>query len=458
MAASIDSTEPQIHEPHAIDGDSPTPGAASEVTDYTGIVYYLENDSLRWNGLTDVGTQVVITYSFTDTADLPDPSSDPYGATAYWSYNTAQRTLFEEVTAQYEAVSGVIFVEIQGEAMINVYGSTGGSAGGWANVAQSSTFSTGSGDLTNNYMNMDEGDYGYQVNLHELGHAMGLEHPFEGDIQLAESVDNQTNTVMTYNIESPYVTELGVFDIQALADIYGSADSFNNWVVGVDANDIVMITATNGANVILATGQDTAIFAGKGNDEVLGREGDDSVRAGQGEDSIVGGRGSDTLLGEAGNDLIIGDMTQDDFSGDNTDRDKILGGRGDDTLYGGDGRDRLSGGQDDDLLYGGYGNDVLAGGSGNDTLAGGDGRDQLRGGAGNDVFLFLSADAFETNTVLDFTSGEDILDIADLGFSSLSQLTVQTSGGDTTLSYSNWFDLELKNFTGTLTDSDFNFI
>ena len=44
------------------------------VSDYTAVLAYLDNDVLRWNGMTAVGTPVIVTYSFVETADLPDPA------------------------------------------------------------------------------------------------------------------------------------------------------------------------------------------------------------------------------------------------------------------------------------------------------------------------------------------------------------------------------------------------
>lgn len=80
------------------------------MTDYTALLYYNDNDTLRWNGMTDVGTQVVVTYSFTETNELGNAGTDdPFGGNGYWAYSQAQRDLFRQVTEQYEAVSGVFF-------------------------------------------------------------------------------------------------------------------------------------------------------------------------------------------------------------------------------------------------------------------------------------------------------------------------------------------------------------
>ena len=59
----------------------------SEVSDYSALLYYLDDDVFRWNGQTSVGTQVVVTYSFVETQDLAPVSTDPYGASSYWSFS-----------------------------------------------------------------------------------------------------------------------------------------------------------------------------------------------------------------------------------------------------------------------------------------------------------------------------------------------------------------------------------
>jgi Ca2+-binding RTX toxin-like protein len=71
------------------------------------------------------------------------------------------------------------------------------------------------------------------------------------------------------------------------------------------------------------------------------------------------------------------------------------------TTYGGTGNDTLQGDTGQDVLEGGAGNDILTGGAHADTLSGGDGLD---------TFVFTSGSG--QDVVLDFTVGEDILDIA----------------------------------------------
>jgi Ca2+-binding RTX toxin-like protein len=427
-------------------------------------LYYPTYSPGRWNAQTNVGTQTIITYSFTDTADLQSLAEyDPYGATAYWAYTEAQRTLMREVMAKFEAVAGVKFVEIEGDSMINIFGADVSGVGGWANIAYSNEYAnnpTGNGNFVNAYKNMDEGDYGYQVNIHELGHAMGLQHPHEGDTTLDPLLDTQANTVMTYNISNPYVTELGVFDIQALQDIYGVAGGMDSWVITVDVNDDVDIRASNDGETILATDQNTSIKAFKGDDLVIGREGNDTLNAGQGEDTVIGAQGADRIVGRSGNDLLIGDVDEQTYSNDDgTDKDRIFGQGGDDTIFGGRGKDLIAGGEDNDLLFGQYGDDQIRGGDGDDTIAGGDGADRLTGNAGADVFVFDSYDIGEMDKISDFTVGDDTIDLSSFGFMTFNSLTITQVGNHTIVEYSDWFDVQLLNFTAsTLSASDFDFV
>ncbi len=73
-----------------------------------------------------------------------------------------------------------------------------------------------------------------------------------------------------------------------------------------------------------------------------------------------------------------------------------------DVINGQGGNDKLEGLSGDDLLRGGAGNDTLTGGVANDTLT---------GGVGNDLFV-LAAGA-GTDTITDFTSGQDLIELSD---------------------------------------------
>ncbi|UWR45182.1 metallopeptidase [Phaeobacter inhibens] len=409
------------------------------VSDYSALLYYLDGDHFRWNAPAEIGTQAIITYSFTETGSLADPAaSDPYGATEYWSFDEDQRDIFREGLSLYEDISGVRFIEVEGRGMINAFGTTGSSAGGWANIAMSGNGFTGRGDLTVDTDVMTKGTYGYVTVLHEIGHTLGLQHSHDGGLTLDHHADTPENTVMTYNHSPAYVTELGTFDIQAMQHLYGNSDSFTGWEILGGGSDPIIIRSTDASETVIGTDQNTTINAKGGHDHVQGREADDTLRGADGRDTMVGGLGEDRLFGGNGADLLIGGTGGDAYSG----------GSDDDVLYGNRGHD---------MLHGGSGNDHLLGGIGRDTLVGGDGSDTLTGGTGADTFVFDQADAFDTNRITDFGRGADVIDLSGLWLTSMDQLDIAKDSGTTTISYSNWFELELTNYADPLTGSDLIF-
>jgi RTX calcium-binding nonapeptide repeat (4 copies)/Cysteine-rich secretory protein family len=152
-------------------------------------------------------------------------------------------------------------------------------------------------------------------------------------------------------------------------------------------------------------------------DRLEGTSSNDTIRGLGGDDTISGGAGDDRLYGNNGNDYLAGSF-------------------GRDRLYGNDGNDTLFGEQDDDLLRGGNGNDRLWGNDGNDTLLGGNGRDRLVGNAGDDLLVggggsdlfvlesfrpFQAAD-FGLDTIDDFQSGRDKIQLGGAGFAALQSV------------------------------------
>ncbi|WLH46426.1 M10 family metallopeptidase C-terminal domain-containing protein [Pseudomonas beijingensis] len=95
-------------------------------------------------------------------------------------------------------------------------------------------------------------------------------------------------------------------------------------------------------------------------------------------------------------------------------------------LTGTEGDDRLQGNARGEVIEGFAGDDRLYGALGNDVLVGGEGRDLLVGGGNNDVFRFDGlSDSYRTATenhtdrLMDYTVGEDTIDVSALGFTRL---------------------------------------
>ena len=121
------------------------------------------------------------------------------------------------------------------------------------------------------------------------------------------------------------------------------------------------------------------------------------------------------------------------------------------------------GGQHDGAVFGGGGSDLLIGTAaadrlngeaGDDYLRGGGGADQLSGGDGRDMFVYANigdSTAAAFDTITDFTSGTDRIDLSALGVQSLS---IQAGGGFSVLSATTAqgsFELRVN---GALTQSD----
>lgn len=266
-------------------------------------------------------------------------------------------------------------------------------------------------------------------------------------------------------------------------------DSGSDSILAGDGDDVVL--GGDRGDVIAASNGDDTVFGEGGNDQIGGGEGNDSIEAGDGNDIVGGGGGDDIILlgsgdnvasGGAGNDLIIdeaGDSTIGGVTGDDTINggsgdDSLGGGAGQDLIFAGNGNDAVGGGYGADTIYGeggddylggGAGHDLLRGGAGGDTLNGGFGSDTLVGGDGADVFVFNVFDSPETDTVLDFELGSDVLTFVgfDGGFEDLTFQKFDTYGplfitaGDLTISLDSGAG-EPALFAGDMTADLFNFV
>jgi Ca2+-binding RTX toxin-like protein len=207
-------------------------------------------------------------------------------------------------------------------------------------------------------------------------------------------------------------------------DGFGNTDTLTN---------IQNIIGTAFGDTITGDGNGNALDGGDGNDSLSGSLGFDSITGGLGNDTIGGGDQGDLLSGGDGNDLINGGMGLDTIDGgigndtinSGVGNDSVTGGTGFDELHGFDGNDTLGGGDQGDLMFGELGDDVLNGGmgldtidggAGNDTITGGLGGDSLTGGADADTFAFNTPITDGIDTITDFLSGTDTIQVSAAGY------------------------------------------
>ena len=248
-----------------------------------------------------------------------------------------------------------------------------------------------------------------------------------------EISDGNTTDIATVNLG------LQVSNINSVQSIV--LDSQNNVTEGTASNDTIYVGDSSevsdanvnsiiGNNDIIIGDLDTIIQSGTDSlqTSLLLNPQTDIVNSGSGDDIIHGQGGSDILYGHTGNDYIDGGAGNDG----------LRGGLGNDTLLGGTGNDWLVGDDGNDTLIGGIGDDTIIAGLGDDKVIGGLGNDTITSGQGSNTFLWL-ANELGTDTIEDFTLGEDKIDLIDLlGLEtdqSLAQyLSFNFGSGDTTIS------------------------
>lgn len=121
------------------------------------------------------------------------------------------------------------------------------------------------------------GGQGYETLLHELGHMLGLKHPFDGDIHLPFSQDNTANTLMSYTSSGGSHSTFSPYDVAAL-----------NWLYGADGlGGALGINSTSGARYVTGT---------SGADALVGTSASDTLRGNGGNDTLNGGSGTDTAV------------------------------------------------------------------------------------------------------------------------------------------------------------------
>lgn len=283
------------------------------------------------------------------------------------------------------------------------------------------------------------GAFGYSTLLHELGHALGLKHPFEGDglgggFVLDPSIDNEAHTVMSYT-EAPRTL--------LIVDVTGTAGTGFEWnYAAVSPSTMMMLDIealqhVYGANMTTRSGNTVYDWGTK--EELLETIWDGGgvdtldcsnqiftcrINLGDGEFSSIGLRRTDAEIKQGMNlpaNLNLGLMAPQDrpdlYNGQNN--LGIATGAIIENATGGSGSDVIVGNDVANRLMGGNGRDRLSGGSGNDKLVGDGGADRLDGGAGRDVFEFngltdTGSTVATADVIAGFVSGADRIDLSTL--------------------------------------------
>ncbi|HZV64257.1 MAG TPA: matrixin family metalloprotease, partial [Telluria sp.] len=215
-----------------------------------------------WNYLTPVGNTILYTFSVA--------SGNESGQAGQLAFSAAQQAAARTAMKYISALTGIAFTETSNGAAAQVHLCNVDIAG--ANVTGLCSWSAsylpqGATLLSytaNAYVYLDDrewgavnanltaGTQGYETLLHELGHMLGLKHPFDDAINLPASQDSTLNTLMSYTeIGGPYAT-FRQYDIAALNWLYGGDGLRGN--LGINSTTGARyLTGTNAMDALVGT-------------------------------------------------------------------------------------------------------------------------------------------------------------------------------------------------------------
>jgi Ca2+-binding RTX toxin-like protein len=272
--------------------------------------------------------------------------------------------------------------------------------------------------------------------------AIGINHISTIDNGTAEFVFIETTSgqIMQLNFVGPDSIQAADFNVTGGTNLYMQGDSGNNTLIGGAGNDV--IDGHGGNDLIIGGGASDALFGGGGQDtfkylavtDSLPGSGADTIFDFQtGQDQIdltsLGINHISTIDNGTAEFVFIetksGQLMQINFVGADAIQAADFNVRGGTNYY-------IQGDSGNNTLIGGNGQDVIDGHGGNDLIIGGGGSDALFGGAGNDTFKYLAASdstVAAPDTIFDFTSGTDKIDLTAVHTSSKDVFNILVSGG-----------------------------
>ena len=353
----------------------------------------------KWGG--GLGTGVALTYSFPGANGSTTWWASPYSSTNEPNtgdmvyLNSAEQSACQAALSVWSASANITFNQLAdtqttcGEIRLAI-SDLGNTGSDYAHAYYPGSTPV-AGDVWFGYQwNTDAaggaapGSYQFLTILHELGHALGLKHPFEGPVTLDAAHDNYFYTIMSYDVKENtsvssvsadfYPTTPQYLDLLAMDTLYGQSPTANPG----NTKYVFYGTQHYWQTINDVSGNDTIIYK-----------------------SSTGGRIdlSNASFSQLGVPIHFSDGTQSSDTvalGPNTSIENATGGSGNDVIIGSDG------------------NNVLKGGGGNDSLDGGLGADKLNGGSGHDTFVYGNANestGTKFDTLTGFNTGNDLFDL-----------------------------------------------
>jgi len=246
----------------------------------------------------------------------------------------AFRQAFRQAANEFERIANIRFVEVSTPAQADfAVGSHNMTLDGYAQRGVGPDSKVVAPLMINSAIPtaaLQFGQISHSLLVHELGHIIGLKHPFSGDFQLpGEDVGNGRFSLMSYG-EGRSDEGLMIFDIEAVRFIYGTRttatgddvyrlDRGNFWYPGlVDDGGIDTIDASPsqaGATIDLTPGSFSSINLVPRNLGIANGTIIENVIGTAFSDLITGNAANNRLEGRAGNDILVGGPSNDIIDG-----------------------------------------------------------------------------------------------------------------------------------------------
>jgi Ca2+-binding RTX toxin-like protein len=342
----------------------------------------------KWGGVT--GTRTSISFSFPwlsgASASFVGLNSKPYSshneqnAPHRFGLDSIQQSAAISALEAWSNVAGITFQQVAdnstsvGDIRFAFSSAVSDDAWGWAYLPGKWP---NAGDIwiNSDYVSDDswsKGSYNYEALMHEIGHAIGLKHPFDHNPNLSNDLDNRLYTLMSYNDpprnvypQAGYVDNKFdwityeiypdtpmVLDILAIQYLYGANYSYRatNDIYTIDPSKPFFRTIWDGG------GQDTLSALNFASDCII---------------SLTPGSYSSFRYappsGDKGGATVTYDGTNNLGVAYGCIIENAVGGVGSDWITGNDANNIIDGGAGNDTLSGNKGDDVIDGGSGSDT-------------------------------------------------------------------------------------------
>ena len=445
------------------------------------IAAYLNRNGTKWGttGVASDGDASVLNFGFFNTQDQVAANGYTYefggvyyGLNEYFgftAFNAAQRAATREAIQSWDDVIATDFAETSADQGDINFGALNNRPGtqAYARLPSASVSSNASvnaqaydivGDVwvtatTASNFQLDEGLYGMNTLVHEIGHSLGLSHPgnynfapgfaitYANGAEYAQDIRNYT--IMSY--WNPREVGIQDHDYRMGTIAYGSTPMIH---------DIYAAQKMYGAETTTRTGNTTYGFNASA--DTAGRDSFDFAKTPAPVMTIWDAGGIDTLdasgystnqkidltpgslssiggvtlaeaptlaevnvnraaagyapLSQTNYDIRMNNLRANPDAGLLVDNvgiaygvtiENAVGGKGNDLIIGNSASNRLSGGAGDDIINGGAGTDYLTGGSGSDTFI----------GDVNGATYVTKRGTLSLDVITDFVSGTDKIDL-----------------------------------------------